>query len=97
MADFDYQIHDDDDIIDLYVNGDFVTEWVFLDDPEWLFEEFKKVFRLGQAEAINELAEKMAGAYKTGLMQTPEEEAERIIKMIRNYGATCYGDGRKNE
>ncbi len=53
MSDLTFKTNEDEGLIEFFVDGDLFTEWVYEDDPESSFEEFKKIFNAGFDAGFN--------------------------------------------
>ena len=42
----------DDGLIEMFVNGETVTEWVYEDDPEFSFNSFMRIWKKAQKYAV---------------------------------------------
>lgn len=94
LAKLTYKTNPDVGLISFFVNGEYITEWSYDDDPEVAFNEFKMIFNLGQRDALTAFAndiESQANAKK------PDSGANSLIDAltvsVREYrDQNCVAD-----
>lgn len=97
LTELTYKTNPDCGLISFFVDGKFVTEWSYDDDPQVSFNEFKMIFKLGQRDSLIKFANNM----ETQSNSKPDSLAKVVVlefvNTIRNYLNEKHGEAKSQK